>query len=175
METGESKIEKRDRGPGFEFPVSDAMAEERSTTTYILIAAAAIAVLVAVTIVATRPRARSPQAEPTLTPEQQAYLVNIGVTDAKMSAAENFLGQTVIYMDAQLTNHGTRTVKQVDIRMEFTDVLGQVILRDRARLLPPNTPFLKSGETRAFQLFFDRMPAEWNQGPPRITITSVQF
>jgi hypothetical protein len=175
METEESKVEKEDRVSSFQFPVSNTMAEERSSSTYILIAAAAIVVMVAVVIVATRLRPRSPQAEAALTPEQKDYLPNIAVTDAKMSAAENFLGQTVIYMDAQVTNQGTRAVKQVELQMEFTDVLGQVILRDRAKALPPNTPPLKPGEVRAFQLFFDRMPAEWDQAPPRITVLSVQF
>ena len=151
------------------------MAEKRSRSTYILIAAAATVIIVAIVVVATRPRPRSPQADAALTPEQRDYLPNITVTDAKMSAAENFLGQTVIYMDAQVTNQGARAVKQVELQMEFTDVLGQVILRDRARALSPNPPSLKPGETRAFQLFFDRMPAEWNQAPPRVTTTSVQF
>jgi len=151
------------------------MAEERSTSTYILMAAAAIAVLVAIVIVATRPRPRGTQAGAALTPEQRNYLPNIAVSAAKMSAAENFLGQTVIYMDAQVSNQGTRAVKQVEIQMEFTDVFGQVILRDRGKVLPPNALPLKPGETRAFQLFFDRMPAEWNQAAPRIAVLSVHF
>ena len=151
------------------------MTEQGSTSAYILIAGAAIAALVAIVIVATRPRPRGPQAEPALTPEQTNYLSNIAVTGAKMSAAENFLGQTVIYMDAQVSNQGTRSVRQIEIQMEFTDVLGQVILRDRGKVLPPNTAALRPGETRPFQLFFDRMPAEWNQAPPRVAVLSVQF
>jgi hypothetical protein len=175
METRDSKGEAAKEVSTLQFPVSHALGEGRSTSKYILLAGAAMAVVVAIVIIATRPRPRGPEVTVALTPEQQAYLPYIGVGDARMSAAENFLGQTVIYMDAEVTNRGDRNVKQVDIQMEFTDVLGQVILRDRAQVLPPNTPPLKPGETRAFQLFFDRMPAEWNQAPPRISIRSVQF
>jgi hypothetical protein len=59
--------------------------------------------------------------------------------------------------------------------MEFTDLLGQVILRENLKIFPPASPPLKPGETRDFQLFFDRIPSDWNQSPPRITPVSVRF
>ncbi len=167
METGNSKIENGkpksgETNPVFhlEFPVSIGLPEERPNLKYILIAAAAIVVIVAVIIVVSRLRPASAPAAAVLTPEQNAYLASIEFTGAKMSAATNFLGQRVIYLDAEVANRGTRAVKQVELQMEFTDVLGQVILRDRARIFPPASLPLKPGETRAFQLFFDHMPAE---------------
>jgi hypothetical protein len=81
----------------------------------------------------------------------------------------------VIYLDAQISNQGMRTVKQVEAKMEFMDLLGQVILRDQVKIFPPASLPLKPSETRAFQLFFDHVPSEWNQAPPRITTVSVQF
>jgi hypothetical protein len=92
-----------------------------------------------------------------------------------MSAATNFLGQRVIYLDAQISNAGAREVKQVEISMDFTDLMGQVILRERAGVFPPASMPLKAGETRDFQLYFDRIPSSWNQAPPRITVVSVQL
>jgi len=151
------------------------MAEERSRSFYILVAVGIVVVIVFVLIAATRPRPRTPQPQTALTEEQRAYLANIAVTDARMGAAQNFLGQTAIYMDAQIANQGTRAVSRVELQLEFTDMLGQVILRDRAYpVMPPVNP-LKAGERRAFQISFDRLPAEWNQAPPRIAIRSVEF
>ena len=150
------------------------MADEQPTTVYILIAAAVIVAVVGVLILVTRPRSQ-PSSPPAVDAEERAYLSQIVISDAHMSAAENFLGHTVIYLDGQVTNRGGRAVRQIEIQMEFVDMLSQVVLRDNAfPLKPPMTP-LKPGETRAFQITFDRMPAEWNQAAPAITVKSVQF
>ena len=175
IENGRAKSDEADRVSNFQFQVSSAPADGRSSLKYFLIAAVAIGVVVAIAIVASRTRSGSPSAEAELTPEQKNYLANISFSDAKMSAATNFLAQRVIYLDAQISNRGTRAVKQVEISMDFTDVLGQVILRERAGVFPPASLPLKPGETRDFQLFFDRIPSDWNQAPPRITPVAVRF
>jgi hypothetical protein len=59
--------------------------------------------------------------------------------------------------------------------MEFADILGQVVLRETARPVNPQTPPLKSGETRAFQVSFEHMPLDWNQAPPRIRVQWITF
>ena len=150
------------------------MADERSTTVYILMAAAALVVVIGVLIVISRPRPEAPSG-PFLSADQKAYLAQIVISDTRMSAAENFLGHTVIYLDGQVTNRGNRIVRQVEIQMEFVDMLNQVVLRDKAFPLKPPMPPLKPGETRTFQVSFDHMPAEWNQAAPTITVKSVQF
>jgi hypothetical protein len=159
----------------FHFPTPVCLvADERPTTVYILIAAAAIVAVVGVLIFVTRPRSKTPSA-PVLDAEQRVYLSQIVISDARMSAAENFLGHTVIYLDGQMTNQGSRTVRQIEIQMEFVDMLNQVVLRDNGFPLKPPMAPLKPGETRSFQVTFDRMPAEWNQAAPTITVKSVQF
>jgi hypothetical protein len=182
LEDRNSKLETRnsetnDHGPvsNFEFPVSSGLPEDRSNLKYFIVGIAAVIVLVAIAIVVIRHRSSSASVQVDLTPEQKNYLANITFADAKMSAATNFLGQRVIYLDAEISNRGIRAVKQVEISMEFTDVLGQVVLRERAGVFPPALLPLQPGETRAFQLFFDRIPSDWNQTPPRITPVAVQF
>ena len=182
MEDGNSKSEKgksinKDQDPvsNFQFPVSDSPAGERPHLKYILIGAVAIAVLVIIATLISRSRPESSGARLKLTQEQKEYLPHVQISGAKMSAATNFLGQRVIYLDAQVSNKGPREVKQVMAKMDFTDLLGQVVFREQAGIFPPAMLPLKSGETRDFQLFFDNVPSVWNQAPPRITVTSVQF
>jgi hypothetical protein len=154
---------------------STSPSAERPRLTSILAGAAALAVIVVIAIVVSRSGPESSSAQVELTPQEKEYLAHIRFSDARMSAATNFLGQRVIYLDAQISNQGHRSVKQVEAIMEFTDLLGQVIFREQARIFPPALLPLKSGETRDFQLFFDHIPSEWNQAPPRITVVSVQF
>lgn len=182
MENGNSKLEAESSQapePGsnsnVELPVLGGLPEDRSNLKFILIAAAAIVVVVAIAIVYSRMRPSNSTETLAPTPEQKAYFSNIEFSGAKMSAATNFLNQRVIYLDAEVANRGARAVKQVEVQMEFTDVMGQVILRDRARIFPPAALPLKAGETRPFQLYFDNMPGAWNQAPPRMTTLGVEF
>jgi hypothetical protein len=134
-----------------------------------------VAAVVALAILI-RPAQRTPSAEPPpLTSDQKAYLGQIEVSDASMSAAENYLGQTVFYLNAKLTNKGSKVVRRLDLELEFHDVLDQVVLRDAAHPLRSGSTPLKPGETRAFVVAFERLPSEWNQAPPHITPAYVGF
>jgi hypothetical protein len=149
--------------------------EGKPVSLYILIAAGALAVIMAGTILLTRRGSTGEPRDPALSEEQEAYLNQIEVTDARMSAAENFLGNTVTYLDAVVANKGSREVKLVELELVFVDTFYQVVLRETARAVTRRTPPLKPGETRAFQVTFEHMPIEWNQAPPRITPVSVEF
>jgi hypothetical protein len=112
---------------------------------------------------------------PAMTGEAKAYLSQIEAGGARMSAAQNFLGDTVTYLDARLTNKGAMLVRRVDLQLEFFDTLNQVVLRDAAHPVSPRTPPLRPGETRAFRVSFEHMPVDWNQAPPTITVKYVGF
>jgi len=43
-----------------------------------------------------------------------------------MSAAENFVGHTVSYVDGSITNSGDKTVTHVVVEVTFKDEMGQV-------------------------------------------------
>jgi hypothetical protein len=142
----------------------------RSVAVWILIAAAAILALVA--SLALLRRSAPPEGKHLpLDAEAKAYLSKITVSDARMSAAENFLGDTITYLDAEVTNQGSKTLRDVELRLEFVDTLDQVVLRDSAHPVTLRTPPLEPGKTRTFQVSFDHLPADWNQAPPHITPT----
>jgi len=151
------------------------VAEERSSFVYVVVAAAVIAVGVAVAVLLSRGGSRPSPAAPALQDDQKAYLTQIAISEATMSAAENFLGHTVTYLDAKLTNKGTKTVRQLELELTFYDTLGQVVLREIAHPVTPQLLPLKPGETRAFQVSFEHMPRDWNQAPPTIKPAFVQF
>jgi len=155
--------------------LNSPVAEERSSSVYILGAAAVLAVVVAAVVLLKRGGSQPSPSRPVQSEEQKALLAQIVITDASMSAAENFLGHTVTYLDAKVTNKGTKTVRRLDLELTFVDTLGQVVLRETARPVSPPMLPLKPGETRAFQVSFEHMPMDWNQAPPAIKPTSVHF
>ena len=176
LEKIETRKSKLGRVSNFEFRIArSAVADERPTRFYIVSAAVALAVMVAALVLLLHLRSRPSEGLEALSAEQKAYLQQIVVSDARMSAAENFLGHTVTYLDAQVTNKGARAVRQLELELVFVDMLNQVVLRETAHPVTLRGPALKPGQTRAFQVSFEHMPADWNQAPPTITPKLVQF
>jgi hypothetical protein len=120
---------------------------------------------------------RSTRSQPSVAPstEERSYLQHIVISDAQVSAATNFLGDMVTYVDAKMTNTGSKPVRELDLRLEFSDMLNQVVLREMTHPITPRMPPLAPGETRPFRATLEKMPAEWNQAPPAITPVALRF
>ena len=61
------------------------------------------------------------------------YIANLKLSDFKMSAAENFIGHTVSYIDGTITNSGDKTVTHAVVDVTFKDDIGQVAQRKKCR------------------------------------------
>jgi len=120
-------------------------------------------------------RLTRPVVRPPLSAEARAYLAQIEVTDTRMSAAETPLGTTETYLDARVVNKGSRTVRQLDLQLDFEDTMSQVVLRQVSRPVTGSTAPLGPGGVRNLHITFDHMPAEWNQAPPIVTPLYVEF
>jgi hypothetical protein len=150
-----------------------------STPIIILVVALALAGFVALWVVwqhqaVSRPASAGVQ-RPALSAEQKAYLDSIVFTDFRMSSADNFLGNTVTYLDGIVTNKGAKPVRRLDVELNFVDTLNQVVLRENAHPLAGGTAPLQPGETQAFRVTFDHMPMDWNQAPPSAKAVYLEF
>ena len=144
----------------------------------ILIVAAVLAVLVVVWALRRHEAVSRPApsaAAGSLTPEQKAYASAIAFADLKMSAAANFLGNTVTYLDGTVTNNGTQTVRRLDVELNFVDMLNQVVLRETAHPLSGRSAPLAPGQSQGFRVAFEHMPMDWNQAPPNVKVLHVEF
>jgi hypothetical protein len=146
----------------------------RSVAVWILIALGALAALVGGWVLL-RPHVEPSGAPAALTADEKAYLSKISVSGARMSAAQNYLGDTIIFLDAEVANRGAKTVRDVELKLEYVDMLGQVVLRDFTHAISARTLPLPPGKLRDIQVSYDHMPADWNQAPPKITVTRVVF
>jgi hypothetical protein len=111
--------------------------------------------------------------ESAATPEETAYLQNIQVTPGRVEAAQNFLQHTVTSVHGTVANKGSKAVRRLEISLTFSDIEGKPIEQKTATPISRNTPPLKPGETRAFQVSFDKVPPVWNQAPPRMAPARV--
>lgn len=150
-----------------------------STLIIILIVAVVLAGLTAVLVMKQhRAASRSASAgagRPALNAEQKAYLDSLAFADFHMSAAANFLGDTVTYLDGSVTNNGSKAVRHLEVELNFVDTLNQVVLRETAHPLADRAKPLQPGETHAFRVTFEHMPVDWNQAPPSVKPVYVEF
>ncbi len=102
-----------------------------------------------------------------------------------MSAAENFVGATVTYLDGTVTNTADKTVTHAMIHVSFKDALGQIVqLEDLPlRILQTSGPYpeavdlsaspLAPGQSKPIRLTFEHVSADWNHEYPELQVTDV--
>lgn len=104
-----------------------------------------------------------------------AYAPQIHFLEPKMSRAANFLNQEVTFVFGTVENGGDRKIKQIEITLEFHDPFNQVVLRDTQRLFLPNASPMLPGQQRDFQVGYEHISAQWNNGYPTIRVTGLSF
>ena len=117
--------------------------------------------------------------------EPPAYAANLKFSDLKTSAAENFVGATVSYLDGSLNNTGDKTVTHAVVEVTFKDDMGQVAQREELpiHVLRTGGPYdeavdlslspLLPGKSEPFRLTFENISAQWNHTYPDLKVTQV--
>lgn len=108
-------------------------------------------------------------------PPEQAYAGQIRFSGLQLSQATNMLHTQFTYVVGSVTNSGTRTVRGIEVTVEFHDLIQQLVLRDTASVFPPSAGPLAPGQERAFQLTFEGVPSSWNQQPPSIRVSGLDL
>ncbi len=113
------------------------------------------------------------------------YAANLKLSDLKMSAAENFVGASVTYLDGSVTNGGDKTVTHAGVHVTFKDSLGQIAQAEdiALRILQTSGPYpdavdlsaspLAPGQSKPFRLTFEHVSTDWNHEYPQLQVTDV--
>ena len=127
---------------------------------------------------------RSERPKPTGPPP---YAAQLKLSDLKLSAAQNFVGSTVSYLDGKINNTGDKTVTGITVEAIFKNGMDQVAQKEELPLhvLQTGGPYpdvldlsvapLAPGQTREFRLTVEgAISTDWNQQYPELRITRVQ-
>ena len=102
-----------------------------------------------------------------------------------MSAAENFVGATVSYLDGTVANIGDKTVTHAVVTVIFKDSMGQLAQQEDVPLhvLQTSGPYpdavdlstspLGPGQNKPFRLTFESISEQWNHEYPELKISDV--
>ena len=153
--------------------------DQRDTNwTTIGIGVAFVVVVIAIIVLLSR-------SEPKSAKTPHPYISNIKLSNIKMSAAENFVGASVTYIDGTITNTGDKTLTHVMVHVTFKDSMGQVAQTEDVPLhvLQTGGPYpdavdlnaspLAPGQSKPFRLTFESISAQWNHEYPELQITDV--
>lgn len=153
--------------------------EQESSLRPILIGIVLVGIVVGILALVFRSERKKPAAPP-------AYATNLKFSDLKTSAAQNFVGATVSYIDGTIINTGDQTVIHAVVLVTFKDDMGQTAQREELpiRVLRSGGPYdeavdlnlspLAPGQSRPFRLTFENISAQWNHSYPDLEITQVK-
>jgi len=160
-------------------PVVDGRDEDRDSSRRTIIIAVIVVMAIAIAMAVLLRR------QPKTASGPPPYAASLKLSDFKMSAAENFVGATVSYVDGIVTNSGDKTVTHVMVQVNFKDDMGQLAQREEIPLqvLKTTGPYpeavdfslspLAPGQSKPFRLTFESISAQWNRQVPEIQITDV--
>jgi len=155
------------------------VTEERDSSRLIIVIA--VAVVLAIALAAAFLLREPPKAPKAVSP----HIASVKLSDFKMSAAENFIGVTVSYVDGTVTNASDKTVTHVVVEVTFKDDTGQLAQRDELPLqvvrnngaytepVDLSVAPLAPGQSQPFRLTFERISAQWNRQYPEMRVTDV--
>src|ERR1700689_4741204 len=154
-------------------------AEERDSSKRTIAIAVAVVIVVAIIF------AFLLRSQPKAVSGPPPYAASLKLSDFKMSAAENFVGATVSYVDGTIANAGGKTVTHVIVQVLFKDDMGQLAQREDIPMqaLKTDGPYpeavdfsvspLSPGQSKAFRLTFESISAQWNHQSPDIQVIDV--
>jgi hypothetical protein len=163
---------------GLTEPSPLAERERDSNLRPILLGVALVVVVVGAIALLTR-------GSPKNTNAPHPYAANLKLSDLKMSAAENFVGASVTYIDGTVANTGEKTVTHAIVHVAFKNSLGEVAQAEDVPLhvLQTSGPYpdavdlsispLAAGQGKPFRLTFEHISSDWNQAYPDLQVTDV--
>ncbi len=163
------------------FTPAQSPAQQRNWTPIIV---GLVAVLVVVGIIVAFTRSHAPTA-----PQVNPYAAKLQLSNPKLSAAENYVGGTVTYLDVDITNTGDKALVGADMHAVFKNTMDQVVQTETLPLhvlvenqmggYPDLVDLSRSpidpGQTKTVRVTLEHISADWNQSYPAIELVNLKL
>ena len=162
-------------------PSVDAQQERRNWTPILV---GIVAVLVVVGIIALLTR-NGNKAETQVNP----YTAKLVLSDPKVSAAENYMGGTVTYLDVKITNTGDKALAGAQMHAIFKNTIGQVVQTETIPLhvlvenqmggypdlVDLGRAPIAPGQTRTVRMTLEHISDDWNRNYPEMQLVDLKL
>jgi len=105
---------------------------------------------------------------------EEAYRTKVTLSKLGLSKGDNFLGDTVFYVNGTITNNGEKKLQRVVLTFLFKDSINQVVLKNtRTAIEYRGRRGIESLEAAEFQVAFENLPQAWNYVVPEVQVSQI--
>ena len=163
------------------FSPAQAKAQERNWAPFLVGLIAVVIVVAIIVVISRHKRETAPQPNP--------YAASLQLSNPKMSAAENYVGGTVTYLDVNITNTGDKALLGAAMKLVFKNSLNEVVQNETLPLhvlienqlagYPDLVDLGRSpiapGQTKTVRMTLEHISADWNQNYPEMQLTDLKL
>ena len=117
------------------------------------------------------------------------YSSKLQLSDLKLSAAENYVGGTVTYLDLNIANGGDKTLVGAQMKAVFKNTMGQVVQTETLPLhvltqnqmggyedlLELSRSPIGPGQSKTVRMTLEHLSADWDQQYPEMQLVNLQL
>ncbi len=163
------------------FAPTKPQTQERNWMPFV-IGLVAVVVVVGIIVVLTRNKGGS-EAQP------NPYTAKLQISNPKLSAAENYVGGTVTYLDVDIANTGDQALTGADMKLTFKNSMDQVVQTETIPLhvlvenqmggYPDLVDLGRSpigpGQSKTVRMTLEHISADWNQSYPEMQLINLKL
>ena len=117
------------------------------------------------------------------------YAQQLKLSDIKLSAAENYMGGTVTYLDFNISNVGDKTLVGADVHAEFKNSLGEIVQKETLPLhvlvenqlagYPDLVDLSRApigpGQTKTVRVTLEHISDDWDRSYPQMDLVNFKL
>lgn len=117
------------------------------------------------------------------------YAQQLKLSDIKLSAAENYMGGTVTYLDFNITNTGDKALVGADVNAQFKNTLGEVVQKETIPLhvlvenqlagypdlVDMSRAPIGPGQTKTVRITLEHISDDWDRSYPQMELVNLQL
>jgi len=117
------------------------------------------------------------------------YAQQLKLSDIKLSAAENYMGGTVTYLDFNIINTGDRALVGASVHAEFKNSLGQIVQKETLPLhvlaenqlagYPDLVDMSRApvgpGQTKTVRITLEHISDDWDRSYPQMELVDLKL
>ena len=117
------------------------------------------------------------------------YAQQLKLSAIKLSAAENYMGGTVTYLDFNITNSGDKMLLGADVHAEFKNTMGEIVQKETLPLhvlvenqlagypdlVDMSRAPIGPGQTKTVRLTLEHLSSDWDQSYPRMELVDLKL
>jgi hypothetical protein len=121
--------------------------------------------------------------------ESNPYAQNLQLSAIKLSAAENYMGGSVTYLDFNITNTGDRALLGAAVNAQFKNALGQIVQKETLPLhvlvenqlagypdlVDMSRAPIGPGQTKTVRITLEHISEGWDQSYPQMELVNLKL